>query len=178
MFIDVGEIRKSSERSFHYDLSEIIQPISVGSEKVSFAAPVKLSLDVKNTGKVLVMNGHITGNTELTCSRCLNNYGFQLDTYFEEKFCHVSDVSYVTGDAQDTGDLRVFENNRIVLDDILMENIVLAIPMKTVCSESCRGLCGTCGANLNKNECGCRTDEIDPRLSALNKFFNSSKKEV
>jgi uncharacterized protein len=171
MFIDVGEIRKSPERSFHFDLSEIIQPISIGSEEFSFTAPVRLSLDVKNTGRVLVMNGHITGDTELTCSRCLEQYRFQLDTYFEEKFCHVSDISDVTGEGQETGDLHVFENNRIEMDDILLENIVLAVPMKTVCSESCRGLCGICGANLNKNECGCRTDDIDPRLSALKKFF-------
>ena len=171
MFIDVGEIRKSPERSFHYDLSENVQPISIGSEEISFAAPVKMSLDIKNAGRVLVMNGHITGDTELTCSRCLEKYRFQLDTYFEEKFCHLSDVSEVTGDGEGTGDLHVFENNRIEMDNIILENIVLAVPMKNVCSESCRGLCGICGANLNKNECGCRTDDIDPRFSALKKFF-------
>jgi len=171
MFIDVGEIRKSSERSFHFDLSEAVQPITIGNEEISFAAPVRISLDVKNTGRVLVFKGHISGDTNLICSRCLEKYRFQLDTYFEEKFCHVSDVSDVTGDDQDTGDLHVFENNRIGLDDILLENIVLAVPMKNVCSESCRGLCGICGANLNKTECDCRTDDIDPRLSTLKKFF-------
>lgn len=171
MFLDVGEIRKSPERLFHYDLLETVQPIIIGNEEISFASPIKISLDIKNTGRVLVMNGHIAGDTVLTCSRCLEQYPFQLDTYFEEKFCHVSDVSDVAGDGLDTGDLHVFENNRIEIDDILQENIVLSVPMKTVCSESCRGLCGICGTNLNKKECGCRTDEIDPRLSALKKFF-------
>lgn len=171
MFIDVGEIRKSSERSFHFDLSEVVQPISIASEDISFAGPVRMSLDVKNSGRVLVFNGHITGDADLTCSRCLEKYKFHLDTYFEEKFCHANDVSDVSGDGENAGDLHAFENNRIELDDILLENIVLAVPMKTVCSESCRGLCGVCGANLNKNECGCQTNDIDPRLSALKKFF-------
>jgi uncharacterized protein len=171
MFIDVGEIRKSAERLFHFDLSETVQPINIGNDEVSFAAPVTISLDVKNTGRVLVLNGHIAGDTQLTCSRCLEKYPFQLDTYFEERFCHLSDVSEVTGDSQDTGDLHVFESNRIEIDHILLENIVLSVPMKTVCSESCRGLCGNCGVNLNKDECSCRTDDIDPRLSVLKKFF-------
>lgn len=171
MFIDVGEIRKTPDKLFHFDLAEHIQPINLGDEKIDFAAPVKVSLDVKNTGKVLVFEGRITAGTELTCNRCLEKYSFQLDAGFEEKFCHMSDATDVTGHDLDSSDLHVFENNRIEMNDIVLENIVLAIPMKTVCSDSCRGLCGICGANLNEKECGCQTDEIDPRLSALKKFF-------
>lgn len=171
MFIDIGEIRKTPDKIFHFDLSEHIRPINLGDEEIGFAAPVKVSLDVKNTGRVLVFEGHITAGTELTCNRCLEKYHFQLNADFTEKFCHLSDVTDVTGHDLDSGDLHVFENNRIDLDDIVLENIVMAVPMKTVCSEECRGLCGVCGANLNINECGCRTDEIDPRLSTLKKFF-------
>lgn len=171
MLIDVSEIRKSPGRSFHFDFSEVIELIEVGNDRIKFEKPVSISLDVKNTGRVLNFAGSIQGDTVLICSRCLENYPYHLNAGFEEKFVHASDVSAAAEEGQNTEEMHVFDGNSIKLDDIIGESIILNIPMKQVCSENCQGLCSTCGTNLNKGECNCKNDEIDPRLEGLKKFF-------
>jgi uncharacterized protein len=47
------------------------------------------------------------------------------------------------------------------------EEIILSIPMKAVCSETCKGLCPECGQNLNEGQCDCVVERIDPRLAPL-----------
>jgi uncharacterized protein len=48
-----------------------------------------------------------------------------------------------------------------------MEQFQLALPMKALCSEACKGLCPTCGTNLNTGTCDCNIKWEDPRLAAL-----------
>ncbi len=173
MFIEVSEIRNCPGEKFHFNLTERVEPITLGTDQIRFDNPLEITLDVFNTGKSLVLNGRIRGDAELVCSRCLEEYPFHLDTSFEEQFCHVSDVRLLEDEGQKTEEMHIYDGNRIKLDDIITENIVLGIPMKLVCRENCRGLCAVCGANLNKDECGCKTDDIDPRLSALKRYFES-----
>ena len=171
MFIDVTEIRKSPGMTFHFDLQETVGPMVNDGDEVRVLKPVDVSLDIKNTGNVLVFTGKIKGETELVCSRCLESYPVHLEAAFEEGFYHASDVTKVGEDGLDPDELHVFEGSRIKLDDIINEIIVVEVPMKSICSESCKGLCAVCGGNLNKNNCGCIVDDIDPRLADLKKFF-------
>jgi uncharacterized protein len=60
-----------------------------------------------------------------------------------------------------------YEGDMVVLDALLREQIILALPMFPRCSESCAGLCVKCGADLNTVDCGCERTEIDPRFAAL-----------
>ena len=48
-----------------------------------------------------------------------------------------------------------------------LEDFQVALPMKPLCSEACRGLCPECGTNLNRNDCGCAPKWEDPRLAEL-----------
>ncbi len=171
MFIDVSEIRKAPGQAFHFDLVDHIQSMAVGNDEIHFREPLKISLDVKNTGRILVFAGKITGDTELVCSRCLENYPFHLEAGFTEEFCHASDMAYVAEDGVET-DIHVFEGNRINIDALISESVLLEIPMKSLCSENCKGLCAICGSNLNKNRCECKDESIDPRLAGLKKFFD------
>ena len=60
-----------------------------------------------------------------------------------------------------------YEGETIDLDEILREQLLLALPMYPRCQESCRGLCPVCGVNLNEQSCSCEREEIDPRWVAL-----------
>ena len=67
-------------------------------------------------------------------------------------------------------DEEVFTGKEIDLDPILREQVVLALPGYPLCKESCKGLCSSCGANLNERECGCERRVPDPRWAGLEKF--------
>jgi uncharacterized protein len=58
---------------------------------------------------------------------------------------------------------------------MVREQFQLALPMKPLCAQACRGLCPECGANLNRTECGCQPKWEDPRLEPLKRLLNQSK---
>ena len=67
-------------------------------------------------------------------------------------------------------DEEVYRGKEIDLDPMLREQVLLALPGYPVCKESCKGLCSSCGANLNERECGCERRVPDPRWAGLEKF--------
>jgi uncharacterized protein len=64
-----------------------------------------------------------------------------------------------------------------VLDvlELMREQFQLALPMKPLCGEACRGLCAVCGTNLNRTACDCTPIWEDPRLAALKGLLNRQK---
>ena len=60
-----------------------------------------------------------------------------------------------------------YRDDRIDLNELLREQFYLALPMKPLCREECRGLCAQCGTNLNTGSCDCAPAWEDPRLAAL-----------
>ncbi len=171
MFIDVSDIRKSVGQAFHFDLTEDIWSLIMDNSEIRFLKPLHISLDVESNDKVLIFSGNIRGDLELVCNRCLEWYPYHLNTDFAEEFCHVSNVAEVIDENRNNDDIHIFEGNRIKLDDIILESVLLAIPMKSICHENCRGLCSICGTNLNKHNCACKPETLDPRLGVLKKYF-------
>jgi uncharacterized protein len=60
-----------------------------------------------------------------------------------------------------------YRDDEVDLNELIREQFYLALPMKPLCTEECRGLCPQCGANLNTDTCDCATEWVDPRLAAL-----------
>jgi uncharacterized protein len=60
-----------------------------------------------------------------------------------------------------------YQGDGLVLEDVLREQVLLAVPLKVVCREDCKGLCPTCGKNRNTEPCSCAATLGDPRWSAL-----------
>jgi uncharacterized protein len=63
------------------------------------------------------------------------------------------------------------------LIDLLREQFQLALPMKPLCTEDCRGLCPECGTNLNRVDCGCAPKWEDPRLAPLKGLLNRTEEK-
>ena len=67
----------------------------------------------------------------------------------------------------DSDDIIIVEDMKLDLDELVFSEIIISLPMKHLCSEDCRGLCSSCGKNLNEGECNCNKKQIDPRLAVL-----------
>lgn len=120
--------------------------------------------------------GTITGSLIGPCARCLEAFERELSISFRSDYIRSEffDQSAESEIGRDELDADVLPEEPIDLADILREQIVLAEPERQVCGPECRGLCGSCGANLNMGECGCLDETIDPRWEALKKL----KKEL
>ena len=68
-----------------------------------------------------------------------------------------------------SGDL--IDNNRIMLSEIVTSEISLSLPLRFLCKPDCRGLCESCGVNLNEEKCNCDTEIIDERLLKLKQLL-------
>lgn len=67
----------------------------------------------------------------------------------------------------DNDEIILVEDLKLDLDELVYTEVIISLPMKHLCREDCKGICPSCGKNLNDTECNCETKQIDPRLQAL-----------
>jgi uncharacterized protein len=60
-----------------------------------------------------------------------------------------------------------YKDETIDLGEVMRDEFYLALPMKPLCKDDCKGLCPVCGVNRNRETCACKADWVDPRLEAL-----------
>ena len=107
----------------------------------------------------------------LECSRCLVAYPFRADEEFSMVLYPRRAATQAERELErEELDVYFFENPDIPVAPIVEERIQMAVPMKPLCREDCRGLCANCGEDLNQATCDCNEKKIDPRWEALRKL--------
>ena len=106
------------------------------------------------------------------CDRCLGDARFPLEASFDLFYRPMSDIAVEEEVEIDAGEAEIgfYEGGGLELEDILLEQVVLALPMQRVCSEACKGICPVCGRNRNETMCDCRVESADDRWGALRKL--------
>jgi DUF177 domain-containing protein len=133
-------------------------------------ASVEVSVDVEKAGAgAFRVTGRAHTRLELDCSRCVDPYELPVDVTFELRYVPQEQNA---GDddreiAEDDLTTAYYREGSLDLIEMLREQFQLALPMKPLCSDACRGLCPECGANLNRTECGHQPKWDDPRLAPL-----------
>ena len=139
-----------------------------------------LSLDPHVTGFVsLSMNGNdvfLTGNIKGTlhvqCSRCLADFDLEPELDLHLVLTRQASAPQEEHEMQQAeGDEILIEGPEIDLGKIIVQELLLSVPMKPLCSQECPGLCPVCGRLKGSDECTCSSeDRVDPRWEALAKF--------
>ena len=147
------------------------QPKEVGDEGEAYriAAPVDVEFDIhKDKGKFRMV-GRLKTELELGCSRCVDPFRFPVDVPFDVRLLPASEMSADEEREVAEEDLETsyYTDDQIDLNELLREQFYLALPMKPLCREDCRGLCPQCGTNLNAGSCDCAPAWEDPRLAPL-----------
>ena len=148
---------------------------SVGQdEEYKVAAPVHLELDVHKDGEAYRVTGRVTTRLQLECGRCLEPFESAVDSPFELRYIPlpvtVGEPALENAErevAEDDLTTAFYKEDSIDLGALMHEQFVLALPMKPLCRETCKGLCVHCGTNFNKETCNCAPQWTDPRLAAL-----------
>ena len=158
--------------------TRVFQPAEVEQEGDSYriVAPVELDFDVHKDKEVFRLEGTVKTILELPCSRCLEPYRLPVDVPFDLRYLPATAMSTEDESAIAEEDLETsyYRDDHIDLNELLREQFYLALPMKPLCREDCKGLCPQCGTNLNASECACETAWQDPRLAALGKLKRST----
>jgi len=112
---------------------------------------------------------HFEGQFELLCARCVEPVEKTLSGDFDLIF-RPGGVDNQPGEhaiTEDETEIGYYEESGLLLEDAVREQVLLALPGRTLCQEDCKGLCPQCGANRNTAPCACEERPVDMRWNAL-----------
>ena len=172
MFLSIKEMEL---RKIRFD--ETFQPgqIDFTGEDLAQATPLQIigsaELLAHSDGEIRIQGKY---RVEMTaeCDRCLATARFPLDTRFDLFYRPMSDIAREEEIEIDEGEAEIgfYEGGGMELEEILREQVLLALPMQRVCSEVCKGICPVCGKNRNETACDCKVQAPDDRWGALRKL--------
>lgn len=177
MLLDLSQFRGPCahvERQYEPDGAGVVHGLTPPGEQEAFrvAEPVRLSFDVLKDGTHYRLVGRVATRLSLDCGRCLEPFDFPVDAPFDLLYVPHAENQAAPGEEErevEEDDLGTayYRDERIDLGQLLREQFYLAVPMKPLCRDACRGLCPRCGTNLNTGTCECTETWTDPRLEGL-----------
>jgi len=156
------------------DFAHVYQPEDLNpvDERVSLIAPAAVNGKVRLSGNEVFVNGHIDTRAQVECDRCLKPVELPVNVDFTLEYISGSEyeASQTAALTEEEMSVSVFDGGAIDVDEIVKEQVLLAVPTRMLCREDCKGICPDCGIDRNTGECDCITNEIDPRWAALKKL--------
>jgi uncharacterized protein len=137
-----------------------------------FRQPVLVSASVEKTANQVFLTASVEAQCTFTCDRCLTEFGRVLEPRYR--------MIYVFEEAEagrfDPSEVQFVSPALSVVDitEDVRQTLLLSVPLKLLCSETCRGLCPRCGTNWNVSSCSCHDERTDQRWEALKKLQNEN----
>lgn len=158
MIIELESIFNTEGLKFPFDYQLSLSAIDVSGIN-PITEPVFVKGCVENKAGIVSLNASVRLVYEAPCDRCAADVKREFNIPME----HTLVVSLESGE---NDAFLVVPNMRLNLDELVEEDVNLAIPSKFLCNDNCKGLCTICGKNLNENQCDCKAP-VDPRMAVL-----------
>jgi uncharacterized protein len=115
------------------------------------------------------LKGRFDGRFQVPCARCIEPVEIPLTAEFDLIFRPAAadaDPTERSITAPET-EIGYYQGDSLALEDVLREQVLLSLPLKTLCKPDCKGLCPRCGVDRNRQPCSCDVGPSDPRWEAL-----------
>lgn len=166
MFLDVKDlaVRKVRIRKTYAPGS-----IDYGISEVKQAEPLEVNAAAELLEGQIRVTGDLETKIEMVCARCLEPVIEEVHKDFDLFYQPLQKATKPEEERlkDDDTEIGFFQGEGLFLADVLKEQVLLSLPMKVICQSDCRGLCPSCGANMNHEECRCETHSTDARLAPL-----------
>lgn len=171
MILELSDIIKNDNGKMSIDTEADIRSTDFLGEEFVFTRPVHIVGKVTNNTKNLELEARAEGAMHVRCARCAKE--------FETEFAFDIDEILVREDGEIDVDSEaiVFEGTKIELDDIVINNFLMNVEGRYLCSDDCKGLCPVCGCDLNEGSCDCDKENIDPRWAKLAEIMKDTTTE-
>lgn len=124
---------------------------------------VHIELEITNLGyKEIKVEGAVKGTLKIPCDRCMEEVDYKVETNFSK------DIKF---DDDNEEKVQYIDGYNLDLEKLALNELIIDLPMKVLCSDTCKGICNQCGTNLNKGTCNCDNSDIDPRLAVFKDLF-------
>ena len=166
--LDVSKIKKNAGEELHLNVEcDLQSDQSSVFDQLIINGPLKLDLFTAYSDNTIKVSGRVEGDLKLVCSRCLELFDMTVSTVMNEVYYDQTQL-YINPDEE----WVPFKGEKLNITPEVVKSLFCFIPMKPVCHPECRGLCQSCGANLNLVVCECSIDDVDPRLVKLKKLLD------
>jgi uncharacterized protein len=152
-----------------------IEEINFFHEDAELSAPIATDFILTHKDRDLRVDGTVGTAIRFRCSRCTKEFSRPFSASFD--LSYMPQPKWTNENAEielryNDMDVAYYDGIALDVNLLVLEQIELAMPMKFVCREDCKGLCYKCGADLNEAACLCGSEEPDHRLSVLLEFKN------
>ena len=167
--LDISSLKENKGKSIEFRFEEIFAPLELGGEIIAFSKPVIIKGTATNVESGILVECSIETEVTVNCNRCLQPVHFSMHLGVIEEF--LEEKAESRQDKASEKDYNTYKGSILDIRNVIEENILLNVPMKTLCSDACKGICSICGADLNVSECSCIHEDIDPRMEKLRDWF-------
>ena len=170
MIINISEILSAPSVSRTYTVSAGFDRLKLRRQSypVSYKEDFPL-LVAKSEDGFLTVAGETSIRILMPCDRCLDEVEMTFPVCIDRKV-PLGDLKD-TDEAPDKDELSFLDGCMLDVDKLVCDEVVVALPSKVLCRDDCKGLCSSCGANLNHETCSCGHDRTDLRMAAIQDIF-------
>jgi uncharacterized protein len=166
VWVELGKLEETDGRFAHaYGPEEL----ALEDDRARLSEAPELSGRVSRDRNQVVLKGRLSARVEVDCDRCLKPVDVRVSTEFNLRYVTATEYASIhTAELEDADlALSVFDGAAIDIDEVAREQVLLAVPLRSLCREECKGFCPDCGVDRNLNDCACQTTEIDERWAGL-----------
>ena len=166
MKIQISDIVSGKGRHKNIDYTFEMNPFEFEGDIIKPVSSCSVQGDISSKDNILLLNINIKVNLEMNCSRCLDTFIYPIDIDIEERF---------TNDSTSEDEAIIVIDDFLDINEVVETSIISTLPIKRVCKTNCKGLCQTCGCNLNHGSCTCDKEDVDVRFEVLKGFFKNKE---
>ena len=145
--LDVSKALKNPGQVYAFALQPELEEMEVLGDPVRFEE-IAVSGEFFGAGERVSVRGQVVSTVTSRCAKCLEPVTLELRAEMDALFARQIDP--------EDPDLYSFEGSKADLTDAVRDALLLELPYRFLCSEDCKGLCPTCGVNLNLGACTCQ----------------------
>ena len=164
------EVEKLNEAGAPFHAVYAPDELPLEDELTRLISEAKLEGRASKWREQVRLRGTISASVEVRCDRCVAPVVLPVNADFDATYVPaevlITDVE-ATELQEDDLTFATYEGEELDLEDLAREQLLLALPTRHLCREDCRGLCLTCGEDLNTQTCHCERQDVDPRWAAL-----------
>jgi uncharacterized protein len=153
----------------HLAIAPEVFELALADRDVKVTKPLNIHYLVIGENEDIIAKINVKGFIDTFCSRCLVSFSYPINLALETRYVPANPDMPQDLEAEREDPGFGYYRNAIMLGEFILSEIIVSLPIYYVCDESCKGLCASCGVNLNKSSCKCKKD-IDPRLTKLKKL--------
>jgi uncharacterized protein len=144
-----------------------VEEVRLGQDVFRGMAPVSFAVTLSNVGEAIIAQGEVRGSFQTSCARCLCDFEADFVAEVDGFFVQPEDEAGLPEEQ----DRQVIVDDRLDLEPVIVESLVVEFPFAPLCSEACAGICPTCGEDLNKGVCGCAPETPASPFESLRSAF-------